>query len=170
MPDKIFHFKTLLMSPVSLLMGSLFAWFSVKHIPSAMMLFWLGLALVLNLISGVAKAWTKGEFTTALGFQKTVVKIMVYSCTVIAMVMLVNMVQSISGNTQFNFSIAIDSVMGFLVWIELYSVFENVSVIYPKSALTRFLILPLLKVLRSRLKNPPFPTDKTEDDASDQHN
>lgn len=170
MSDKFFHFKALAIKPPSLLVGGFFAWFSVEHIPSPMMLFWLASTMIINLVTGVAKSWAKGEFTTARGFEKSAIKIIVYTCVVVAVVILVNMVQSISGYTKFNFGIAIDSAMGFLVWIELYSVFENVSIIYPKSPLTRYFILPILKLLRSRLKNGPLDNDKSDDNASDQHN
>lgn len=170
MSDKFFELKALALKPLSILVGGFFAWFSVEHIPSPMMLFWLGLTMVINLCTGVAKSWKNDEFTTHEGFQKSAIKIVVYTCVVVAVVVLVNMVQSISGYTKFDFGIAIDGTLGFLVWIELYSVFENVSIIYPASPLTRYFILPILKVLRSRLKNGPFETDKTDDNASDQHN
>lgn len=143
-------------SPTLIVLATSFAWFSVKFVPSAMILFWLAAAVLLDLITGVLKAWSKGSNTTSTGLRKSVIKIGSYVGTVVMVTILVNVVGVVDVNNRYDLTLLIDALMGFIVFIELYSICENIDEAYPRSLLSKYLITPLLKFFRGKLQHNPI--------------
>mgnify|MGYP003336767858 CR=1 FL=1 len=132
-----------------------FAWFSVKYVPSMMIFFWLVIAVLGDLLTGLLKAWTKGLATTSTGLRRTATKIGSYCGAIVVVVILVNMLGIVDHNNKYNLEFLIDGLVGFMVFIELYSICENISEAYPNSPLTKWLIIPIMKKLKGKLsKNP----------------
>lgn len=148
--------NTIFKTPLLAITGAGFAWFSIKYLPSAMLLFWLVLSIGLDLITGVLKAWSKGESTTSTGLRKTVVKIGSYVGTVVMVIILLNLIGIVDTTNRFNLTILIDALMGFMVFIELYSICENIDAAYPNSPLSKYMITPILKFLKGKINNNPI--------------
>lgn len=154
--------------PTATVMMTMFSWFSVKYVPSGMIFMWLVLAVMVDLLTGILKAWAKKEATTSEGFRRTISKIGIYLAVIILVIIMVNIIGSI---TLFqlpikDLSLLIDVLLAFMVFIELYSICENVYEINPESPLSRFLVKPLLKFFKGKLKdadkllNPKTETDE----------
>lgn len=125
-------------------------WFSVKHLPPAMLFVYLTAAIVFDLITGLIKSWKKGIATSSIGFRATVTKLGMYSAVIVGGIIIVN-VLGINGNDSNVVPMFMKWLMSFLIFIECYSIFENVSETYPDSMLTKFLIDPILKLLKGKL-------------------
>jgi phage-related holin len=157
--------------PTLLLSGAVFSWLSIKYLPSAMIVFWLVASVLLDLITGVLKAWSKGEGTTSTGLRRTVVKIGSYVGTIVMVIILVNLIGIVDVNNKYNLTILIDSLTGFMVFIELYSICENIAEAFPNSPLSQYLIRPLIKILKGKLKNTQLlPDQENKDDARTEAN
>lgn len=146
--------------PGLLLTGVTFSWLSVHYVPSVMILFWLVIAVAFDLLTGVLKAWSKGENTTSTGLRKTVIKIFSYVGTVVMLIILVNVIGVVDVNHKYDLSILIDTLMGFMVFIELYSICENISEAYPNSPLVTYMIGPILKFLKGKISKNPLTPDE----------
>lgn len=130
-----------------------------------MLLFWLAVAVFADLITGLLKSWTQGLSTTSTGLRKTIIKIGSYVGTVVMVVVLVNLVSIVDVNNNINLMFLLDALMGFMVFIELYSICENIDQAYPNSPLSKYMITPILKFLRGKLsQNPISSIDKPQSD------
>lgn len=138
-----------------LLLSTGFAWFAVEYLPSGMALFWLAAAVLLDLITGLLKAWSKRMCSTSAGFRKTIIKIGTYCATIVVLTILVNIISFIDVNHRYPLEILINGLLAFMTFIELFSVCENISLAYPRAPLTKYLIDPLLKFMKGRLKQGP---------------
>lgn len=153
-------------------MLTILATFTIQYIPTLAHLFWLCLAVVLDLITGLLKAWSKGQVTTSSGFRKTIIKIGSYVGTVVGFVILVNVMSMYADNKNIDLSFLINWLMGFMIFIELYSVFENIDAAYPDSIFSKYISSPILKLLKGKLKDSPFTSlgqkDTKDDKPADQ--
>lgn len=150
---------TIIKHPTLLLAGMFFSWLSIKYLPSAMIVFWLVASVALDLITGVLKAWSKGEATSSTGLRRTVVKIGSYVGTIVMVIILVNLIGIVDVDNKYNLTVLIDGLTGFMVFIELYSICENISEAYPNSPLVKYMIGPIIKMLKGKLANNPIDTN-----------
>lgn len=134
-------------------MASSFTWITVKYVPSAIILFWLVIAVFFDLVTGLLKAWSKGQGTTSTGLRKTIVKIGSYVGTVVMVCIMVNVIGFVDISNRLDLTILIDALLGFMVFIELYSICENITEAYPNSPLARYFLAPVIKFLKGKLKN-----------------
>lgn len=153
-----FQHKALLLSAFA------WGWFEVEFIPRPMRVFFLGAAMAIDLASGLVKSWKKGDATSSQGFQRTVIKLTRYSSVIIATWFLANVMGSMSPG-KVDYSFLVNGCIGFLTFIEIYSIFENVYEIDPTGPLSRWFVGPALKFLRGKLKNNPF--NQLNDDNED---
>lgn len=156
-----------LKSPLLFTAGAGFTWFSVKYLPAAMLLLYLVVAVAFDLFTGLLKSWTKGIATSSIGLRKTVIKIGSYVGTIVMVTILVNLVGLVDSTNNFNLTILLDALMGFMVFVELYSICENISEAYPNSPLSKYMIGPILKFLKGKIKNNPITAlgqNKSKDD------
>lgn len=160
----------ILKHPMALILAIFFSWLSVRYLPSAMLLIWLALAVFIDLITGLLKAWSKGETTTSNGLRKTIVKIGSYVGTIVMVIILVNVVETVGFSTKFDLTILIDTLLGFMVFIELYSICENIEEAYPNSPLTLYMMRPILKFLKGRIKDNPITSLGKNDPSSTETN
>lgn len=147
-------------TPLSIILSSTFAWLVVKYLPSSMALFWLAVAMCIDLITGLLKAWHRKMCSTSRGFKRTVTKILSYSATIVVVVVLVNILGVVDSENKYDLSVLINLLLGFMTFIELFSICENIQVAYPNSPLNQYLIKYIMKFLKGRLKQNPFPDNK----------
>ena len=148
----MYHSISLLKIPPALFViaSSGATWFSIKHLPPNMLFIYLSVAIVFDLVTGLVKSWKKGEVTTSIGFRATVYKLAMYTGVIVGGIIIVNVI-SINGSDNTLVPMFMKWLLSFLIFIECYSIFENVSETYPNSNLTRFLIDPVLKMLKGKL-------------------
>lgn len=143
-------------SPFLLLATAGFSWLVVKYLPSPMAMFWLATAMALDLCTGLLKAWHKRMCSTSIGFKRTITKILSYSATIVLVVVLLNILGVVDGQNKYDLSVMVNTLIGFMTFIELFSVCENISAAYPNSPLNRYFIRHILSFLKGRLNNNPL--------------
>ena len=155
-------------SPLLFTAGAGFTWFTVKYLPATMLLIYLVVAVAFDLMTGLLKSWSKGIATSSIGLRKTIIKIGSYVGTIVMVIILINLVDIMDSTDNFNLAILLDALMGFMVFIELYSICENISEAYPNSPLTKYMIGPIIKLLKGRLKNNPISKLNNNDNTANQ--
>lgn len=120
-----------------------------------MALFWLAVAVFLDLITGLLKAWSKKICSASVGFRRTIIKIGTYCATIVVLVILANITGLVDNGEKYPLGLLINGLLAFMTFIELFSVCENISLAYPRAPLTKYLIDPLLKFLKAKLKSGP---------------
>lgn len=139
-------------SPTLVVLSTSFAtWFSIKYIPAPMLFFWLVVAVAGDLFTGLLKSWSKGQSTKSVGLRRTIMKIGAYMLTIIGVIIFVNMIGIADTNNSVDLKYLIDFLLAFMVFIEIYSMFENISEAYPDSLLVKYLVAPIMKLLKGRL-------------------
>lgn len=146
-------FEAIIKSPLLVVLTTGFSWLVVHYVPSPMALFWLVGATLLDLITGLLKAWSKKACSTSIGFRRTVIKVGSYAAIVVLVTIFVNIVGIVDVNNQYQLSALINGLIGFMTFIELFSVCENLSLAYPNSPMTQYFIKPLMKLLKGRFIN-----------------
>ena len=143
-------------SPYLLIMATSISWLSIKYLPSPMVLFFLVAATLVDLWTGLLKAWSKNMCSTSIGFRRTLIKIGSYSAIVVLVIMLTNIMGIIDVNNKYDLSLIVNGLISFMTFIEIFSSFENISLAYPNSPMTQYFIKPIMKVLKGRMKDIPI--------------
>jgi len=143
----------ILKTPLLLILSVGFSWLVIDHLPSAMAVFWLVGATTLDLVTGLLKAWSKKMCSSSIGFRRTLIKIGSYIAIVILVTIFVNLIEFVDATRKYDLAVLINALIGFMTFVELFSVCENLSLAYPNSPMTQYFIKPLMKVLKGRLEN-----------------
>lgn len=142
-------------APLTILLTVGFQWLVIEYLPAPMAVFWLVVATLLDLWTGLLKAWATKRCSTSIGFRRTLIKIGSYTAIVVFVTAFVNILGIVDQNKQYNLSILINALMGLMIFVELFSVLENISLAYPRSPMVRMFVKPMMKILRGRfIKNP----------------
>jgi len=149
-------FLTILKQPLLLILSGAFSWVVIKYLPSPMAVFWLVGATLLDLLTGLLKAWSKKMCSTSIGFRRSIIKFGSYCAIVVVVTMFTNLIGVVDDNNKYNLSILIDALLGFMTFVELFSVCENVSLAFPNHPMTQYFIKPLMKILKGRFDNNPM--------------
>jgi len=150
----------ILKSPSSAVVGGLFSWFTIEYFPSAMLCFWLLVAMLGDFITGLLKSWKKGEVTSSEGLRRSITKVLSYGGAILVIMTLVNVVGLVDTTNSYDLAIVINGLMGFIVFVELYSICENINQAYPDTPLTIYFIAPVMKFLRGRFERLPLKENK----------
>ncbi len=124
----------------------------IAFLPDLNLLIWVAIAMVFDFITGVIKAAVKNEARTSAGYRKTVTKFTQYGGAIAAGVLLSNTLPPANAVTSY-FS---NALLVFITYIEATSIFENLYAIDNKSAISRFFIAPILKLLTFAIKKSPL--------------
>ena len=143
-------------APLMILLSTSLSWLSIKYLPSGMLMMLLAGSVLLDLITGILKAWSKKICSKSEGFKRTIIKIMVYCATIVVVVILFNIIGLVDVNNKYDLTFLVNGQIAFMIFIELYSVCENILIAYPNSPLTRFMIKPFIKFLKGRLNDNPI--------------
>jgi phage-related holin len=154
-------------TPLLLLAGITFSWFAIEYFPSAMLCFWLLVAMLGDFITGLLKSWKKGEVTSSEGLRRSITKVLSYGGAILVIMTLVNVVGLVDTSNSYDLAIVINGLMGFIVFVELYSICENISQAYPDTPLTIYFIGPIMEFLRGRFKRLPLPENKDNEKNND---
>lgn len=117
-------------------------------LPPASLLIWLGLAMALDLITGVAKAVRNNVPRTSTGFRKTVVKFIQYGGAIAIGIILANVSEFRNDDSsEWIYKYFSNTMLLFMIYIEIKSVFENLIEVSPDSDFTRFFLRPIHDIL-----------------------
>jgi phage-related holin len=114
--------------------------------------------MFLDLGTGIAKAKVMKEARTSEGYRRTVKKLSQYLAAVVLSFALKYLVYVVvkDPSADMTLSYLCACVLLFIILIEVTSICENTYAIDPKSKLSRFLIKPLLIVLKFGMEKNPL--------------
>lgn len=157
---------SILKTPTSAIASGFFSWFTIEYFPSAMLCFWLLVAMLGDFITGLLKSWKKGEVTSSEGLRRSITKVLSYGGAILVIMTLVNVVGLVDTTNSYDLAIVINGLMGFIVFVELYSICENINQAYPDTPLTIYFIAPIMKFLRGRFERLPLPENNQNEKDS----
>lgn len=137
--------------PILLVAGAAWGWVEIAFFPQPMLLLFLAACMFINMVTGAMKAWKSGTPTTKEGLRKTGYKLGRYGATVMSVFFMLNIIDRLD-HVDVDYTFFINGTVGFLSFVELYSIFENIEELDPTGPLS-FFIKPILKFLRGRIKN-----------------
>jgi len=146
----------ILKSPLAALTAGFFTWFSVEYFPSAMLFFWLLVAMFGDFVTGLLKSWKKGKATSSEGLRRSITKVLSYCGAILVIFVMVNVIGLVDTSNKYDLAMIINGLMGFIVFVELYSICENINEAYPDTPLTIYFIGPIMKFLKGRLERTPI--------------
>jgi phage-related holin len=149
--------KTLTIAYVlpSLLMGLI--------LPPVDLLMLLTAAMVLDLITGVASAKLRGVQITSTGFRGTIKKFIQYGSAIAIGILLANLADRDHSEIATTIYKYFDNTLiSFLIFIEIKSILENSVEISPTSDFTKYFLTPINKLLSLDLEK----FTKTENEKS----
>lgn len=139
---------------------SALTWFKITFLPSGNLLAWVFIAMLVDLITGVAKAYVQDQVRTSTGLRRTIIKFTQYTvailiCTVLGNVLPPeNVVVGYVG----------DGLLIFIIYVEAVSVLENAVAIDSESTFSKYFLIPLHKLLTVAIKKTPLAQTKTDSD------
>jgi phage-related holin len=125
--------------------------------PAADLLMWMGIAILLDFITGVLKAVVLKQARTSSGYRRTITKFLQYGGALAVGLIISN------GAKENNLTSVLpivkffnDALVVFILYIELTSVLENISAVDDKSLFSKYFIQPMLKLLTFQIKRNPL--------------
>lgn len=137
----------------SVFAAGLIAALKMTVFPDLNLLIWVFLAVGLDFVTGIAKAYVQGVKRTSERYRKTIVKAVQYGGAIIVGIILATNINE-DKNTQL--SLIVDylnnGLLIFIIYIECTSVFENLYAMDKKSKLSKYFIKPVLSLLTFQLE------------------
>lgn len=128
------------------------AFFKLTFLPDKNLLAWVFIAMLLDLITGVAKAVVMKDTRMSTGYQKTVKKFIQYGGAIAVGVVLANTLPPGNDIVEYVNS----ALLILLIYIEATSIFENLYAIDSNSSFSRYFIAPILRLLTLAIKKSPL--------------
>ena len=125
-------------------------WIKLSYLPSINFLVILVCAMGLDLITGLIKAWSKGQHTSSQGLRQTIKKGTQYFGFIVLGTLLMNMVINHEPLSQYGFIVNI--FFSFIIMIEFVSICENLIEINPHSRIVSTVIRPFMRLIKGKLK------------------
>jgi Bacteriophage holin family len=131
--------------------------FKITFFPSTNLMLWMLIAIVLDFVTGFAKAVATDKERTSKAFRQTIIKFLQYGGALA--------VSMIIGNTASENKIdglekvmtyANDGLVIFIIYIEMVSILENLLIINGDSLISKYLFKPLHKLLTLAIKKNPI--------------
>lgn len=144
---------TILKTPTSAITAGLFSWLTIEYFPSAMLFFYLLVAMLGDFITGLLKSWKKGQHTSSEGLRRSITKVLSYCGAILVIMVMVNVIGLVDDGNKYDLAMIINGLMGFIVFVECYSICENISEAYPESPLVKYFIVHIMTFLRGRFDN-----------------
>lgn len=141
-----------------------------NFLPTPNLLLVMGVAIVLDFLTGILKSVILKKVRTSEGYRKTVIKFTQYGGSVVVGMLLkyIGAMNSDMANIAQYAEYLTDGLVIFIIFIELTSVLENVYAIDQETPFSKYLVGPLLKLLTFQIRNNPVTKLKNPDDAQPQ--
>lgn len=143
--------QTTLFSTAKLFWGGTLLFIDVMIHPSFNMFFVVMGAILLDFITGVAKAKFHKVARTSEGYRKTIVKMMQYIVPILVL--------WVASKRVPGYETTLKEIGGwlmlFITYIEVTSIFENLYEIDKKSVIAKYVYKPALRLLKFGIENNP---------------
>jgi phage-related holin len=136
------------------------AFFKIAFLPDWNLLSWVFIAMMLDLITGVAKAVVMKDARTSTGYRKTVTKFIQYVSAISVGIILANTLPAENNIVTYINS----ALLILLIYIEATSIFENLYAIDSTSPFSRYFIAPVLKLLTLAMKKGSLTKTEVNDE------
>jgi len=120
------------------------------------------IGMIIDFITGVIKAKFKGQERTSEGYRRTVKKVTQYFTAIGLSLGIQYLVKTTVTNSSADLQYISVFVCLFVLYIEITSILENLWEIDKTSTISKFLIKPLLIILKFGLENNPVLQKKKE--------
>ena len=143
-----------------------------SFLPTPSLLLVMGVAIVLDLITGIIKAIYFERMRTSEGYRKTVIKFTQYGGAVVVGMLLkyISGQSSDMANIQPYVEYLTNGLVIFIIFIECTSVLENLYAIDQQTPFSKYFVGPLLKLLTFQIKNNPIVTMEKQHQANQKQN
>lgn len=111
--------------------------------PDIKLMAWLLMAFVIDFLTGVVKSYFNKKAISSQGFRQTAIKALQYSGLLIAGIIIGNSFEKNSELVKW----VNDGMVLFLLYVEVYSIFENLRDMNPESKVAKMLFNPALTIL-----------------------
>jgi Bacteriophage holin family len=117
-------------------------------LPPPNLLIWLGVSMFLDLVTGIAKAIKKGTPRTSTGYRRTVAKFIQYGGAIAIGIVLANIsdYKKDGDGSQMIYTYFSNSMLLFIIYIEITSILENLIEVSPESDFTKKFLNPAHKL------------------------
>jgi hypothetical protein len=119
-------------------------------LPESSLLAWLLTFIALDYVTGLIKSYTNKVPITSKRMRESVSKLLQYALCIVLMILLSNW--TFGEKHKELVEITVNSAYVFIGLIELKSIGENIRDINPDSPISRYLLAPILKLLRIKIK------------------
>lgn len=128
----------------------------LTFVPTLSLLAVLFFVMVFDFLTGVWKAKMQRKVRTSEGYKRTVTKFIQYSFAILASYALAYLAGG-NGNEGLKYLAPwlVDGLTGFIILIEITSIFENLYAIDSNTPISKYIFKPALSILTFQLKNNP---------------
>lgn len=123
-------------------------------LPSGLLMFWLIVAVTIDLFTGIAKARNSGEGVVSKKLRNgTGRKLLQYGGIIAVWIIIVNATKNDITSSDLVVTFVREWLIIFLIYVEVISICENIYEIDRKSKISRLIIKPLYSLLTLQIKN-----------------
>ena len=140
--------------------GVTLLFFDLLITPSLDMVYIVAAAIVIDFITGIAKAKMKNQERTSEGYRRTMIKLLQYVVPIIVLWGGSKLIHDYKEQLE-KFA---GWLMLFVTYIEATSIFENLYEIDKKSTISKYLYKNVLKILKFGIENNPVNKMKIEEE------
>ena len=141
-----------IMKTPAIILTALFTIVKVDLLPNFSLLEWLGIAIAVDLITGLGKSVFNGKEITSYGLQKTVKKTCLYLGAILLSIIFLHVKELLGYGKSFAIAPYLnDGLVAFLIYIEMISVLENLIAFGSDDILTNYVFKPLHRILTVKL-------------------
>lgn len=142
---------------MKVLLGFALVFIKFALLPNQNLVFWMGMAITLDFITGFSKAVVLNKARTSNAMRRTVTKFLQYGGALAVGIVLAHTAQE-NGAESLKGVLAYfnDGLVVFIIYIEVTSIFENLVEMDNTSAMSRYIFTPMLKVLTAQFKKLPI--------------
>lgn len=115
----------------------------LTFLPNIKMLGWVFVAVLIDFLTGILKAKLNKQILTSGGFRQTSVKCLQYLGLIIGGIILGN---SVNEDNELLLWIN-DGLLLFIIYVEVYSIFENLYAMNPDSKVSKLVFKPAMRIL-----------------------
>lgn len=145
--------KTSILGYISLL------FFKLTFFPNMDLLAWVFIAIFIDFLTGVIKAKIQGKQLTSGGFRQTVIKCLQYIGLIVGGIVMGNSLPKESEIVRW----VNDGLLLFIMYVECYSIFENLYAFNPESKVAKLVFKPIMTLLTAGLERNKIPMPNVSD-------
>ncbi len=121
---------------------------SLKSMPDAHLLIWLFLCIAFDFLTGFLKSKFQKKATTSEALKRTIIKFVQYGGAIAVSIILHNVLKNQNADAILPYvSYMGNTLVTFIIYIELVSILENMIAIDKKSVLSKKILQPLHQLL-----------------------